>query len=438
MDNHELAAVRRRGLRVLEWAAWAASAAFLLLAANVFLALVDRWLAMLETLRRTAGLARPAAGPDWFLAAGLALALAVPALLLMVVWARYRAVWRRRLGEVWARPGEMRRHSRVPVLPPLAAGRHLARQRAYLEALESSPPWRGRLPAPAAAEDPAAFCRAGAVRFLSVLEPEIARRAMLTGTVVGTGGSRALDLATIAFAALEMQLYVLCALGKRPSPRMWATLWRNTAASLFLNTYLNREETCALTLAVKKAGLGLQAAADLSDQALDSLEDVDWENLLGDSAAELGGIASLAGYFVGVGASGVRQVGRLIDRYGDELLQGILAGGILYYHGVEIAADCLAVDQAHRAAPELHRSVREAAGTVCASAAGLVRVQAQELRGALRDRRRQVLSAVQEKAKAAARSAAHTTAGAPGRLWGNVRNIFNRGDKAEQDPEPGK
>jgi hypothetical protein len=57
-----------------------------------------------------------------------------------------------------------------------------------------------------------------------------------------------------------------------------------------------------------------------------------------------------------------------------------------------IAADCLAMDAAHRQMPEMNRSFREAVHRVCRFAGQLVRDQARDFRGALKEKRRQAFS----------------------------------------------
>ena len=40
-----------------------------------------------------------------------------------------------------------------------------------------------------------------------------------------------------------------------------------------------------------------------------------------------------------------------VERTGVEILEGVLAGGVLYYHGMALAADCLALDCQHERQP---------------------------------------------------------------------------------------
>src|SRR6185437_5374787 len=60
-----------------------------------------------------------------------------------------------------------------------------------------------------------------------------------------------------------------------------------------------------------------------------------------------------------VGQVGLHALGNLIESVGDELAQGALAAGIIYYHGVALASDALALDQVHRQNPAMNRSLRD-------------------------------------------------------------------------------
>ncbi len=411
----ELTRVRSRGVRFLGYLFWIGATGFVLIASNAYLAAVERWLGLVERARHALGATAPQASPDWFWLAGFSVAILIPVLLACLIYARYRVTWKRRLETVWGPQGVPRRFTRVD-----------APKTEYLRALLNAPAWRERvIPENPEPED----YRRHAVLVLSDLETDIAARALTLGLIIGIGRHRVLDLVTIGAAALEMQLHVLTRLGKWPNARTWAELWKRTTASLFLNSYLNREEAWEIALAVKKASLGLDFVANATDQAVQQLEGIDLEQYLNDVLPNdpvshllknaLPTALGTLGVGMGVGAAGVHQVASLVDRYGEELLEGILAGGIVYYHGMAIAADCLALDAQHRESPEMNRTARQAVTNVCISAGRLVRNQARELRSALKQRRRQM-------AKSVSKAAVERVTGAGGRLWEGVKAKVQR------------
>jgi hypothetical protein len=117
---------------------------------------------------------------------------------------------------------------------------------------------------------------------------------------------------------------------------------------------------------IKKAGMGLKAGGDLMESAAQHLSESDFDldealNLqhngvlgMATKSLELGATMALT-----VGQVGLHILGSLIESVGDELTQGTLAAGILYYHGMALAADTLALDAAHRVSPAMNRNFRE-------------------------------------------------------------------------------
>jgi hypothetical protein len=100
-----------------------------------------------------------------------------------------------------------------------------------------------------------------------------------------------------------------------------------------------------------------------------------------------------------VGAFGLRHIGSFVETTANDLLQGVLAGGILYYHGMALAAECLALDEEHRRSPEMTRTIGEAMNIACAPAGRLLRDQVRRMREFLRERRRMVFGAATDAAK---------------------------------------
>jgi hypothetical protein len=383
------------------------AAGFVVIAAAAYFTLIRSWLDLLDRTRIMLGFPPPA-GPDWLLIAGLAAALIVPVAAALFLYGYYLRAWRRRVGQVWPDAHHMRRYSRMRPLPPRATPAQLEEHETYVQALAASPGW---VDTPVSA-------------IFGQIEQDIAKRALATGLIVGVSRRPIIDLLTISGAALELQLHVLSQLGKYPNLRTWLTLLQRAGASLFFNTYLNREQLWELTLAVKKAALGLHAVSELSDHASDWLANVDTDEYL-DALPDEGAYAMLrasaevalssSSFALGVGATGVRQISRVIDRYGDELLEGILAGGILYYHGIALAADCLAADQVHRSSAELNRTPYQATAAIASFAGGLLRRHVREYRAVLRDKRRQLAGAITQKFGQTGSSA-----------WLRLKDVFRR------------
>jgi hypothetical protein len=407
VDTSVLAQTRRRGLTILAVVAGLSAAGFAVIAAAAYFTLIRSWLDVLERTRVMLGFARPA-GPDWLLVAGLAAALAAPLGVVVILYGYYLRAWRRRAAEVWPEARQMGKFSRMRPLPATAAPAHVVEHEAYLEALRASPAWQGT---PVAG-------------IFAQIEEDVAKRALATGLIVGVSRRPIIDLLTIGGAALELQLHVLSRLGKRPNLRTWLILLQRTGASLFFNTYLNREQLWELTLVVKKAALGLHAVSEVSDQVSDWIADVDTDEYF-DALPDQGAYAMLragaevalssTSFAMGVGATGVRQIAGVIDRYGDDLLEGILAGGILYYHGISLAADCLALDRTDRASTELNRTPYQATAAISSFAGGILRKHVQDYRAVLREKRRQVAGAVSQKF-------GQTGTGA----WLRVKEVFRR------------
>ncbi|MEB2363233.1 MAG: hypothetical protein OZ929_17990 [Bryobacterales bacterium] len=435
--NGATPAVRLRAMRMLGYLLWIASGAFAVIALAAWFSLMDGWIRFLASVRRSLGFTVPP-GPDWLLIAGLAAGIAVPVVALIGIYAVYMRSWRKRLDVVWAGVPVRVIDTRVHPLESVATEKELAARYAYLRALVTSPSWIGTIEPPPEAAAGAEGYKGLSARVLASLEQDVFTRALATGMVVGVSRSRFLDLLTILSAALELQLNVLARLGKKPSLGTWAQLWRRAGASLFLNTYLNREEAFELKLALRKAAMGIEAAAAGAEDMLDRFADADWDQYLDDLLPEEGGVAGAfkmgaetlltgSGLVLGVGAQGVRQLARFIDHAAQELLEGVLASGILYYHGMAIAADCLALDRVHREGPEMNRSVRDAIGGATRLAGQLLRRQVIGFRTALKQKRRQAIEQIR---KVPGRSWDGIGAGAT-RMWQGARGRFGRGGREE-------
>ena len=108
-----------------------------------------------------------------------------------------------------------------------------------------------------------------------------------------------------------------------------------------------------VTLAIKKAAMGFQAAGDVAGEWATPSMPATSMSTRASSSGLLGAAEQAAAFGLSVGSVGAHRIGRLIDAVGEDLLQGVLAGGIMHYHGMALAADTLAVDRAHRASPAM-------------------------------------------------------------------------------------
>ena len=348
-------------------------------------------MALAERIRSAIGLRVPAHGPDWFLAGALLLWPILAAILGILLWRWYRRVWFRRLRATWPNPSHRRQFSRWQKLPVRADEAHRQHRSTYLSALMAGESWAAYKPPTGTADN----YESQAEWILADLEKDIAERALTAGLTVGISGNRYIDLVTIFVAALELQLHVLSRLGKRPSWHAWRLLIQRCGASLFLNTYLNRQDALALNLMIKKAGMGLQAAGDVVEGASTHLSehDIDLDEALNMQHAGLLGVATKglelgATMALTVGQVGLHALGNLIESVGDDLAQGALAAGIIYYHGMALASDALALDQLHRQSPAMNRSVREGVWKMGEIAGAILRDLVRQRRNAYREKRR--------------------------------------------------
>lgn len=406
-----LASVRRRGQGYLGYLLWVFMILGLLWAASLLLTAFERWISVLRNLRVAAGVAAPETGPDWWVLGGAAIPALAALALLLWAYRAYRSAWNRRLAAVWGQAVPSS-HTGMTRLRGAADDRTLRRKSAYLSALLASPGWRGSGQAATAPLDREAY-RAAAAAALREIETDIAHRAVTAGLVIGLNRNPLIDTLTIAATALELQLHVLTRLGKQPSPGVWLELWKRAGASIFLNTYVTREDALYLNLTIRKAALGLEVASDAVQSTLD---DIDIDEVLGQSSipgvSELTHVASMG---VSVGASGLRYIGNFIEHTANDLLQGVMAGGILYYHGMALAAACLALDEPHRRSPEMTRTIGQAMTMACTPAGRLLRNQVRKMREFLRERRRMIFGVAKE-----------NMAGAAGKVREAARGLFGR------------
>jgi hypothetical protein len=405
-DSAALEGLRRRGQVLISGLLWAAAAGMFVVLSGYVLILYHYAVALAERARSSLGYAAPAHGPDWFMIAVLVSAplFCVFCIVLLAIW--YKRIWLRRLRNVWPDARDRSRYSRWQTLPIRASAAQRLKRTEHLQALLQSDLWANALRPP-----PAASYEAQAEWLLLELEKDIAERALTTGLTVGISRNRYIDLFTVFVAALELQLHVLSRLGKRPSWYAWRLLIQRCGASLFINSYLNRQDSLALNLMIKKAGMGLYATGDMMEGAAHHLSESDFDL---DEALNLqhGGILGMATKSLELGATmaltvgqvGLHVLGSLIESAGDELAQGALAAGIIYYHGISLASDTLALDQMHRQSPAMNRGFRDGVWKMGEIAGSILRDIVRQRRTAFRDRRKQIVRSLPRSAYAGIQS----------------------------------
>jgi hypothetical protein len=402
-DAPALLGLRRRGQFLISGLLWGAAAGALVLLSGYALFVYHYLLAFAERLRTSFGILAPSQGPDWFMLCVIAAGPIVGGICLVATYGWYRRIWFQRLQRVWPDTRERSRYSRWQDLPLRVSASQREQRSEYLSALLKSDLWAAHHPPeslPVNYED-----RAGWV--LTELEKDIAERALTTGLTVGISSNQYVDLFTIFAAALELQLHVLSRLGKRPSFHTWRLLIQRCGASLFINSYLNRQDSLALNLMIKKAGMGLYAAGDLMEGAATHLSesDMDLDEALNLQHSGLFGMATKglelgATMALTVGQVGLHVLGNLIESVGDELTQGALAAGIIYYHGIALASDTLALDEQHRHTAVMNRSFREGVWKMGEIAGSILRDVVRQRRSSFRDKRRQIVRSLPKSAYA--------------------------------------
>jgi hypothetical protein len=221
---------------------WAAVGGLLVVTSGYALILYHYGISLAERARSSLGFAPPPHGPDWFLLAALISGPSVALLGLLLLFVRwYKRLWLRRVAVVW--PHSRQRRQTFKVAASTRARDEFGRREecsGYLAALLESPFWSGRN-----SPTPSTSYEKQAEWLLEELEKDVAERALATGLTVGISQNRYVDLFTIFAAALELQLHVLSRLGKRPSTYAWRLLIQRCGASLFINSYLNRQDSLA-------------------------------------------------------------------------------------------------------------------------------------------------------------------------------------------------
>ena len=224
-------------------------------------------------------------------------------IVLFAIW--YKRLWFRKLRTAWPDASDRSRYSKWQVLPYRASASQRKQRSEHIAALLKSDLWAAK-----EGPSPDASYEVQAEWLLLDLEKDIAERALTTGLTVGISNNKYIDLFTIFVVALELQLHVLSRLGKRPSWHAWKLLIQRCGASLFINSYLNRQDSLALNLMIKKAGMGLYATGDLMECVAHHLSESDFDL---DEALNLqhAGILGMATKSLELGATMALTVGQV-------------------------------------------------------------------------------------------------------------------------------
>ncbi len=340
-----LGKVRKRGVFVMEALLWAAAGGFMLILGGYFVALLNFAVSGAERFRRILGGSAPATGPDWYAITVIGLGVLLPVGLLGALFVWYRGGWKKRLKSIWRQDKDLRRFARIQPIPKSTGVGDLKERTAYLKLLLCSDEWRPCWPA--------IQKEAGITDFLpeslsskvdkdyelvatavwNSIQADIKDRALATGLIVGLSGNRWMDQITILVASLELQLQVLTRLGKKPNWHTWRMLLERMLSSLFLNTYLTRQDAFSVQILITKTAMGLQVLSDLAEQGAEHLKNIDVEHLLHNSAdmdETLEDAHHLSGHTGGAFKTAGRAFGKAADIHagglGTLVAEGLIAG----------------------------------------------------------------------------------------------------------------
>src|SRR5439155_7274940 len=231
----------------------------------------------------------PVDGPDWLILMTFTLCVFIPAIFIAKIWKWYASVWNHRLEKVWPAEAVRRRLATTrPTLDTVTRSERKARTE-YLRALLDSEEWKPHWPS---IKEDAGLTDKDSITvsqddyekvskaLIAQIEKAVFDRALAVGFIVGFSRSPWMDQLTILSASFEIQLDVLSRLGKKPNCQMWRLLFKRSLSSLFLNTYLNRDDAFLVQLTIRKIAMGLEVLADLAETGAESLNDIDWDHFL--------------------------------------------------------------------------------------------------------------------------------------------------------------
>ena len=366
MGSQSLEAARQRGVYLIKLILLATAGGSLILMCSAVMVGLNSLIGFLIQLRESVGIRAIPGQPDYLvlITIGFLVISVGGGILICLLW--YRKAWNDRLKEFWGNSTEdfdnIEDWQQVSLYLP-------SERKEYIKALLKTNEWskwyekekkkrkdegdetfpRHYGPETISESDQIDIV---AKAIFEKIKSDISEGAFSVGLVVGISRSSFIDRVTIIAAALELQLHVLTCLGKKPSLKVWRELITRTLSSLFFNTYLSREECSEITLLIKAGALGLAEAAELgqetTDDVIDMMTEIDWD---GGGGYILGLPLFMAKAAFGIGKAATQVLAQFADRAGDDLMEGILAGGILYYHGATLAAKCLAPDPEELGAP---------------------------------------------------------------------------------------
>jgi hypothetical protein len=322
---------------------------------------------------------------------------------MLIFYLKYQAIWREKVAVIWGNKTLARSHAKlVSLSEPGTANK----QAQYLTELANTATWEAVVQDAKISNFNNNQLVAEAI--LKSIEKDIAERAITTGLIVGISSSRLIDHITVVVAALEIQLHVLSKLGRKPSVKVWYELLIRAGSSLFVNDYLNRNEALELMMTTKTIAAGMSSAGVLlgSDTANEASEDLFEyaEKFLsrfatGDVSGAIVNAALVTSEFavggaMSIGSEGLQLMSQLVERHGDDLMQGVLSGGMLYYHGMAIAADSLALDQQHRISEQMSRRPFECMNAVAQTAGNILLEYIRKRKDCIRKRKQDAINQI--------------------------------------------
>jgi hypothetical protein len=104
--------------------------------------------------------------------------------------------------------------------------------------------------------------------------------------------------------------------------------------------------------------------------------------------------AEVAAFSFSTGAVALNQIAAFVEHHSADMVQGALAGGILYWHGCDLAADILAIDKKHRQSAELRVTVFSCAQESAKRAGLILQTATRGVRSVYRQRRMRIVKSI--------------------------------------------
>ncbi len=388
--------IRKKGVLLFTIAIYGMAIGGAIVIAGYVFFVLCQFIEFIDRFRKALGIPVHESGPDWIVLGLIILLICATLTIFITLFRWYNGVWEKRLREVWPTREERIKYSRMHD----RKNSNGYSQAQYVRELLKSPIWRNqredvcrsipesypriKVSQPDVLSD--AECRAAAAGIAAIVRKRIAQRALAVALVTGFSRKRWVDQLAICIAGFEIQLEVLGMLGKRPTLKYWRIMFKRTLASIFINSYFNQNQVSELTLTIKGVAMGLAAAIEAADEMVDAsdapVEEVfdSLRSLLGNSGGgpflgdflavlEKGAAISLIGLDLALsaGASASRTLAGIIEKIGDDVLEASLAGGVLYYHGIELLRETLPVDDEQSDSSEFNPSPYDCAVEIAKS-----------------------------------------------------------------------